>query len=175
MHLLICQNRQKYLEKCKKKLPLHPSSSLNVLILSKQCYKFAHGRVRFWSLDPCHAFTCFKQHCKPICTITITDQIETLIGHQKLSDLSYFAHFQALIAPHGPLRVPKGSQWPTQCAMRSHKIFYYGMISLWENWVLLAWELDQEISEDLRHTLAIFRLCSAPKAPQGTTLCAMRS
>ena len=93
----------------------------------------------------------------------------------KLSDLSYFAHFQALMAPHGPLRVPKGSQWPTQCAMRSHRIFYYGMISLWENWVLLAWELDQEISEDLRHTLAIFRLCGAPKAPQGTTLCAMRS
>ena len=44
----------------------------------------------FWSLDQCHAFTCFKQHCKPICTVTIADQIETLIGQR------HFAIFQFL-------------------------------------------------------------------------------
>jgi len=41
--------------------------------------------------------------------------------------------FQALKGPLGPPRVPNGSQWTNYCAMRSRdKIFYYGMISLWE-------------------------------------------
>ena len=53
--------------------------------------------------------------------------------------------FQALWVPNRPPRVPKGSQWTTLCAMRSRdKIFYYGMISLWENWVLLVWRRDKK-------------------------------
>ena len=71
-------------------------------------------------------------------------------------------------APKDPSRVPKGSQWTTLCAMRSRdKIFYYGMITLWENWVLLVWRRDKKISEDWRHCLSIFRLWWAPKQPPG--------
>ena len=73
-----------------------------------------------------------------------------------------------------PLRATKGPQrFPMDkpvCHEMSSKIFYYGMISLWENWALLAWEVDQEISDDLRHALAIFSLWRAPKGPQASPM-----
>ena len=53
--------------------------------------------------------------------------------------------------------------------MRSQdKIFYYGMISLWENRVLLIWMVDKEISDDLKPFLPAFRLWGAPKSPWGS-------
>ena len=58
----------------------------------------------------------------------------------KSDDLRHvLAVFRLKWPPQGPLRVPKGSRWPTQCAMSSRdEIFYYGMISLWDNWALLV-------------------------------------
>ena len=41
---------------------------------------------------------------------------------------------------------------------------------VWENWAWLAWEVDQEISDDLRHALAIFSLWRAPKGPQASPM-----
>ena len=53
--------------------------------------------------------------------------------------------------------------------MRSwDKISYYGMISLWENRVLLIWMVDKEISDDLKPFLTAFRLWGAPKSPWGS-------
>ena len=48
--------------------------------------------------------------------------------------------------------------------MRSKdKRFYYGIISLWENWAFLAQKVNKEISDDLMHDLAVFRLWGGPQ------------
>ena len=71
-------------------------------------------------------------------------------------------------AHRGILRVPNGFQWTTLCAMRSEdKRFYFGIISLWENWVFLTQKVNKEISNDLMHVLAVFRLWGPPKGPWG--------
>ena len=52
--------------------------------------------------------------------------------------------------------------------MRSRdKIFYYGMISLWEYWALLTWEVDKGIFDDLRLS---FRCFQAMKGPLGSQM-----
>ena len=89
-------------------------------------------------------------------------------GGQKFVDgLRYvLAVFRLWRPSQGPWRVPKGSQCTTQCGMRRQdKIFYCGIISLWEIWTLLAWEIDQEIYDDLRYALAVFRFWGAPQDP----------
>ena len=73
----------------------------------------------------------------------------------------------AVLGNEGSPRVPNGSQWTNLCALRSRdKIFYYGMISLWEYWALLIWEVDKGIFDDLRYFFAVFRLWWGPvRAP----------
>ena len=61
----------------------------------------------------------------------------------------------------GPLRVPNGIQWTTWCAMRSRdRIFYCGIISLWENWVFLTQKVNKEM------IWCIFIRFQALRAPQ---------
>ena len=50
--------------------------------------------------------------------------------------------------------------------MRSRdELFYYGIISLWENWAFHERKVIKEISDDLMHILAVFRLWRAPRGP----------
>ena len=47
--------------------------------------------------------------------------------------------------------------------MRSQdEIFYYGMISLWENVVLPTWKVDTGIYDDLRHFQTIWVRLNGP-------------
>ena len=47
------------------------------------------------------------------------------------------------------------------------EIFYYGMISLWEYWALLTWEVEKGILDDLRHLFCCFQ---AMKGPLGSRM-----
>ena len=99
--------------------------------------------------------------------------IACMKGGQKFVDgLRYvLAVFRLWRPSQGSRRVPKGSQCTTQCGMRRQdKIFYCGIISLWEIWTLLAWEIDQEIYDDLRYALAVFRFWGPPKTPCGSPM-----
>ena len=49
------------------------------------------------------------------------------------------------------------------CYESQDKRFYYGIISLWENWAFHAQKVNKEISDDLMHVLAVFRLWGPPK------------
>ena len=55
--------------------------------------------------------------------------------------------------------------------MRSRdELFYYGIISLWENWAFHEQKVIKEISDDLMHILAVFRLWRAPEGPWGSPM-----
>ena len=61
--------------------------------------------------------------------------------------------------PQGSSKGPKDSQDEKQCAIRSRDwIFYYEIIFIWENWVLLTSKVVEGILYDLRHVLAAFKL-----------------
>ena len=51
--------------------------------------------------------------------------------------------------------------------MRSRdELFYYGMISLWEYWALLTWEVDKGIFDDLRLSFCCFQAMKGPLGSQ---------
>ena len=88
--------------------------------------------------------------------------------------------FWSFSGSEGHPRTPEVSQLTTYCDFRSQdKTSYNGIISLWENCVLLVWKVVRGMSDDLRHVLAVFWLWGAPprvpNVSQLTTQCAMKS
>ena len=75
----------------------------------------------------------------------------------------------AIFRHWGPPKGPRGSPMvlngktsvPWELRSQDNK-FYYGMISLWDYWVLLTWEVDKGIFDDLRNFFATFRQWRAP-------------
>ena len=72
-------------------------------------------------------------------------------------------------APKSPCGVPNSPKWTTLCSMQSRDTqLFYGMIQLWENWVIVAWKAEKGISDNLRHVLVVFWLIGALNGPQAS-------
>ena len=81
-------------------------------------------------------------NCRSLCQLSIFSYTS---GTQDGTSGTQDCPLGALSGSEGP-RVPNGFQWTTLSALRSwDKMFFYGMISPWENWVLLAWKVEKEM------------------------------
>ena len=71
-------------------------------------------------------------------------------------DLRFFLLFSGNEGPpNGPLGSPM--------VLNGHTIVpYYGMISLWEYWALLIWEVDKGLLDDLRRFVCHFQALKGP-------------
>ena len=78
--------------------------------------------------------------------------------------LAIFNLWRGLKGPQGPLRILNGPKWTIQCVINIlNEIFHYGMISLWENLVLLTKMEVKGISDDFKPILAVINFWRGPQ------------